>query len=184
MEFLGSYISQEGFFLTWYDLAGFAAVFFAFLAFYVQDKMSMRLYGLISAALFGFGIFFYGGVNGLFVTLVSISIKLLSLTYHESRLAIFQKLSPVIAFVFFLFFNPEGWMGVLPAISLIFIVMADTQRDIAKMKLWYFGSAFCWLLYAIHLGSIPAIIYDLVGIFTLAYSLALIKSRSSEGVGL
>lgn len=169
-NFSNSFLLGSGLYITWFDILGLLAIIFTFFAFYTKDKQSMRLYGLISTAFFGISIYFYGGVNGLFVTMVSIAIKILALSYEESKIQFIQKTSPIIALVFFFFFNSEGLIGILPAVSLIFIVIADTQETINKMKLWYFGSAFCWLFYAIVLNSIPAIIYDVIGIATLTYS--------------
>ena len=63
----------------------------------------------------------------------------------------------------------------LPAVSLIFIIFADLQEDLIKMKFIYYGSAFSWLIYAIILGSIPAILFDIVGITALTYSIYKLK---------
>lgn len=173
--FDSSFINISGFYLTWFDLIGFTSIIFSFLAFNSSDKQQMRLFGLISTTLFGIAIYFYGGVNGLFVTLISIIIKLLALTYKEDKLIFIKRISPLIALVFFIFFNPEGWVGIFPAISLIFIAIADTQNTAIKMKYWYYGSAICWLIYAIIIESIPAIIYDIVGISTITYAIYKIK---------
>lgn len=76
------------------------------------------------------------------------------------------------------FINNEGMLGILPAISLIFIIFADIQKDILNMKYIYFGSAFSWLIYAIIINSIPAILYDVFGILTLIYSIYQIKKKN------
>lgn len=154
-QFTESFVLSYGIYLTWFDVFGMFAVAFAFLAFFTKEKQMMRLYGIVSTAFFGVVIYFYGGINGLFVSMVSILIKLLSLSFEEMDIKFLQRLTPLIAVIFFFFFNSEGLIGILPAISLIFIAIADTQENIYKMKLWYFGSAFCWFFYAVILNSVP-----------------------------
>lgn len=157
------------------DLLGYIAIIISILGFISKDKFYMRFNGMVSTLLFGISIYFYNGVNGLFVSLISFFTKLLSLFIKEEKLEFIKILSPILAFIMFFYFNTEGIFGLLPALSLIFIMIADIQSDIIKMKQIYFGSAFCWLLYGIVLGSIPAILFDVFGIMTLIYSIRKIK---------
>jgi len=69
-------------------------------------------------------------------------------------------------------------IGILPCISLIFIAYADLQSNIIKMKTIYYGSAVSWLIYAIYINSMPAIIYDLIGITILTYSIYKCKQNT------
>ncbi|MGH1456230.1 MAG: YgjV family protein [Alphaproteobacteria bacterium] len=49
-----------------------------------------------------------------------------------------------------------------------------------KMKLWYYGSASCWIIYAISIASPAAFMYDVVGIVVLTYSIyKIIKSTKN-----
>jgi hypothetical protein len=157
------------------DLIGYIAIVFSIISFLSKDKVKMRLNGAISTLLFGISIYFYNGVNGLFVSIVSFSIKILSLNIKEEKLKSIKIIMPFVALFFFFFFNKEGLVGILPAISLIFIAFADIQKDILKMKIIYYGSAFSWLIYGIILGSIPAIIFDIIGIITLTISIYNLK---------
>lgn len=77
-------------------------------------------------------------------------------------------------------FNQEGWYGLLLATSMIFIVLADLQPCVMRMKYYYYGSAFCWLGYGIAIGSMAAILYDVIGIMALSYSLYKIKIDISK----
>jgi hypothetical protein len=140
----------------------------------------MRLFGGVSTLFFGANIFFYNGINGLFVCLISFISKLLTYFVKNRKIINIIKYSlPLLAFLFYFNFNNEGtFVALLPTISLVFIVLADTQKDILKMKLWYYGSAFCWLFYGIAINSIPAILFDVVGIIILTYSVfEIIKNR-------
>lgn len=160
-----------------YDIIGYIAIIFHLLAFLANSKNSMRLNGMISSAFFSISIFFYNGINGFFVSIISFITKLLSFFIHEDKLNILKYSSPIIAFFFFYFINEEGIIGILPAVSLIFIIIADLQKDIIKMKYIYYGSVFCWLLYGIFLNSIPAVLFDLFGFFTLTYSIYKLKKE-------
>jgi len=152
------------------DLIGYAAVIFSVISFLSMSTFKMRIYGSISVILFAISIYSYGGINGVFISIISLIYKLLLLKYNEEQLKYIHYLSFPLAIIFFYFFNEEGYIGILPAISLIFIMYADKQTSIVKMKYIYFGSAVSWLVYGVALGSIPAITYDIVGISALVYS--------------
>lgn len=161
-----------------FDLIGYAAIIFSVLAFLTNTKNNMRKYGIISTILFGISIYAYQGFNGLFVTIISLITKLLSIKFNEEKLFFLKLLSPFLAVCFYFLFNKEGLSGLLPALSMIFIIFADLQEDIIKMKIIYYGSAFCWLFYGIVLGSIPAILFDIFGILALTYSIFKLKNKS------
>jgi hypothetical protein len=138
----------------------------------------MLINGMISTSLFGISIYYYQGINGLFVSLISVISKLLSLFIKNKKIINYIKYSStIIAILFYLQFNTEGIIGLLPAISLIFIIFADMQEDLIKMKFIYYGSAFSWLIYGILLNSIPAILFDVFGIITLTYSIFQLKKQ-------
>lgn len=164
--------------ITYYDVVGYISIIFSILAFLSENKTKSRFYGMISTILLAFNLYFYNGMNGVFVSVISFLTKLLSLKIEEEKLNILKYSSPFIAFIFFFYFNEEGILGILPAISLIFIIFADLQKDVLKMKIIYFGSAISWLIYRIVINSIPAIIFDVVGIIILSYvSIKLYKER-------
>lgn len=159
------------------DIIGYVAIVLSVLGFLSKSTNMMRFHGMTSTLLFGISIYFYNGINGLFVSLISFITKTLSIFIEEEKLDFIKFISPIIAFICFYFFNNEGMIGILPAISLIFIMIADIQKDILNMKLIYFGSAISWLFYGIALGSIPAILFDVFGIITLTYSVLKIKKE-------
>jgi len=161
-----------------YDIIGHLATAFSFFSFLSVSTNRMRSLGMISAILFGLSIYSYGGINGVFVTLISVIVKIISIqTSHSKVLLSVRVIGFFMSILFYLSMSEGGIAGALPAASLIFIIMADTQSDIKKMKMWYYGSASCWLAYAISINSVPAIIYDVVGILTLTYSLLAIAKK-------
>lgn len=167
--------------LEYYDIVGYISIIFSILAFLSEDKTKSRFYGMISTILLAFNIYFYNGFNGVFVSFISFVTKLLSLKIDEEKLNILKYSSPFIAILFFFNFNNEGILGILPAMSLIFIIFADLQKDILRMKIIYFGSAISWLIYRIVINSIPAIIFDVVGIIILFYvSIKIYKERKNK----
>ena len=175
-----SFVSDNGIFITHFDILGYIAIILSLIAFLVKDVQKMRIYGGLSTLLFGINVYFYNGINGLFVCLISFLSKVLTYYIKDEKIINVIKYSlPVMAFIFYFNFNNEGSIiALLPTISLIFIVLADIQKDILKMKMWYFGSAFCWLFYGISINSIPAILFDILGILTLFYSVfEILKER-------
>jgi len=165
--------------MIYFEIIGYLAIVFSVIARLSITKTNMRFYGAISAALFGVSIYSYGGINGAFVSIISVITKLLSLKFKENTLKPLKFSSPFIAFIFFFVFNEEGLVGILPAISLIFIIFADLQESPLRMKYIYFGSAICWFIYAIIIGSIPAILFDIIGISTLSYGIIKIKREDA-----
>lgn len=161
-----------------YDILGYLSVFFSLLAFLSENKQKIRLYGIFSIILFGISIYGYQGYNGAFVAAVSFISKVLAYFIKEEKLSFLKYIAPVLSVIFFIIFNKEGFIGILPAVSLIFIIYGDIQKDVLKMKIIYYGSVFSWLFYAICLNSITAIIYDILGFLILSYSILKIKKQS------
>ena len=160
------------------EIIGFFAVVLHVFAFLTQSRQSMLLYGLFSTACFGVGLINYHGVNGMLVTFASLLAKTLNLMGYEEASRIMVRSSPIIALLFFIFSETEFWHGILPAISLFFIIIADGQDSVLKMKQWYIGSALCWLAYGFILQSPPAIAYDLVGMAALAWGIHQAKKEA------
>jgi hypothetical protein len=157
---------------VFFNLIGYISIFFSVFSFISKDKDNILKFGLLSTILFGISISFYSGFNGLFVSIISASVKILSLLYNCQKFNFVLKiLAPIISLIFFIFFNNEGIIGILPAIALLFIITADCQENILKMKFLYYGSVLSWLIYGIVLHSIPAILYDILGFIVLTYSI-------------
>lgn len=160
------------FITLFFNLIGYSSIYFLVLSFISKERSKILKFGLLSTVLFGISISYYSGINGLFVSIISASVKILSLLYSCKKLNIVFKISaPIISLIFFLFFNNEGLFGILPAIALLFIIAADSQENILKMKFLYYGSICSWLIYGIVLNSIPAILYDVLGFIALTYSI-------------
>jgi len=163
------------------DLLGYIAIVFSVAAFLDTNINRMRIFGMISTFLFGISIYFYKGLNGLFVSFISFFTKLLGFYINENQTRIITYLSPIPAFILYFYFNEKGWVGALPALSLIFIIIADMQKDIVKMKMVYYGSATCWLTYGFMLGSLPAIIFDIFGIISITLGIYItLKKRKRK----
>lgn len=48
-------------------------------------------------------------------------------------------------------------------------------KNVITMKYYYYGSAICWLSYGVAIESMAAILYDIIGIVALSYSLYQLK---------
>lgn len=166
----------------YFDLIGYFSIFLAILSFIAKDTFKMRFHGMTSTLTFAISIIPYGGLNGFFVSILSATSKLLSLKYPEEKLFFLKILSPFLAVIFFLFFNKEGFFGILPAVSLIFVIFADLQKDILKMKQMYLFIAFIWIIYGLFLMAIPSIIYDIVAIIFLSISIFKITQEKKEKI--
>lgn len=157
--------------LKLFDIIGYISILFSLLSFISNSKKYILIFGLFSTILFGISISYYSGFNGLFVSFISAITKVLSLKYDSEKLKVYKIFSVVIVLAFYILFNEEGVIGVFPLISLIFIIFADLQDNILKLKLFYYGSIFSWIIYGIALNSIPAILYDIFGLIVLTYSI-------------
>lgn len=162
------------------DTIGYIAIIFFVLGFLSTKTNNMRINGMISTILFGISIAYYNGINGLFVSFISFCTKFISIFIKEEKIQFLKYISFPLAIIFYFIFNTEGLIGILPALSLIFIIFADIQKDIIKMKYIYYGSAISWLLYGIFLNAIPAILFDLFGIITLTYSIYKLKQKKGS----
>jgi len=157
-----------------FDIIWYLAVVFSILAFITNSRKRMLIYWILSTFLFGISIFNYGWYDWLSISLISIIIKLLSL-YVKDRYLIYIRLLLLFVAIVLFFFLPEWIEGILPVMSLFFIIMADTQKDVLYMKYWYYGSNLLWLSYGIILFSIPAILFDVLGFMSITYWIYKIK---------
>lgn len=138
----------------------------------------MRVYGLLSSLFFGISVYYYQGYNGAFVSAVGVAVKAMTLM-NEKDAQILRTLSLPLSLLFYFFFNQEGIYGLFPAMALIFMIFADTQKDVLRMKYIHYGTALCWFVYAISISSIPAILFEVVGVITLSYGVFRIKKDRS-----
>lgn len=92
-----------------------------------------------------------------------------------------QYFSPFIA-IWLFFVLPEWLEWIIPALSMFFIIMADSQESVLKMKYWYYWSNLLWLSYWIILFSIPAIIFDIFWFFAIIYWIYKIKKESKNKI--
>lgn len=136
----------------------------------------MKIYGAISTFLFGTSIYFYNGINGVIVSIISFFTKILSFYIKEKYIKYIKYFSFIIPLLYFFIFTKNNY-EILPAISLVFIILADFQNEILKMKYYYYGSNISWLIYSILLNSLPGILYDIFGFIILTYSIYKIKIK-------
>ena len=168
-------------YLTIANIIGWISVFFHIFAFASKDTKKMLWYNLISTTLLGISMIPFGGFAGTIMVIFSIFSKIIGLSQkfkiNDYVKAIFGLL---LGIIYLIFFSKEGLVGMFPSLSLIFIVLADLQTNIIKMKLWYYGSAFCWLIYAISIMSIPAIAYDIIGIIVLTMTILKLQKEQKK----
>lgn len=162
-----------------FDTIWYLALFFSIFWFITTDRKKMLIFGLISTFLFWISIFSYWWINWLFVSIISMVIKILSLKLNKEQLKYLQYSSPFIAIFLFLIL-PEWIEGIIPALSMFFITLADSQKDIIKMKYWYYWSNILWLLYWIILWSIPAILFDIFWFFAITYWIYKLKKINEK----
>lgn len=158
---------------------GYIAVIFHLFAFASKSESNMLKLNLSSTTLLGLSMIPYGGLSGAAMSFFSAGSKIAGLSGYFGEITNKKKavIGLMFGLVFFIFFNKEGYFGLLPAASLIFILLADLQTDVLKMKLWYYGSASCWIIYAISIQSPAAILYDVLGIGVLTYTVLKIQKE-------
>jgi hypothetical protein len=159
-------------------ILGWISILFHIKAFYIDDRMKMLIYNIVSTLLIGLSMIPYGGYTGAAISLFSVASKIVGIQENFFLSNIVKTIIGIfVGIIYFYFFSNENIRGLLPSASLFFIVMADLQKDILKMKLWYYGSAFCWILYAVIIMSPIAIVYDIIGVSVLTYSIYKIKKN-------
>jgi len=159
-----------------FDILWYAAILFSIIWFITKSRKKMLIFWIISTLFFWISIFYYWWYNWLIVSLISIVIKLFSLFLEEKKLIFLKFLSPFIA-IWLFFILPEWLEWLIPALSMFFIIMADSQKDVLKMKYFYYWSNLLWLTYWIILWSIPAILFDLFWFFAITYWIYKIKKN-------
>jgi len=135
-----------------FDLIGYVSVLFVVLAAIAKTTKGVLYSNLVATGMLGTSLFFNGGISGAAANAVTFTSKLLALNIPEERLSLIKYSAPAIAFLVFLF-SGEGLSGVLPSIALCFVLIADSQTNVFRMKLWYAGSLSCWLIYVIALAD-------------------------------
>ena len=112
---------------------------------------------------------YYGGYSSLFVSAVSIFGKMLSMKYEQNKyvMYLFRLTAPMSAVLYIMFFNVEGYLGYLPAMALMFVIVADSQSSPLKMNYIYLGSSILWVAYTAMLWSVPGLVYSLFIIFSI-----------------
>ena len=81
-----SFVSDNGIFITHFDILGYIAIILSLIAFLVKDVQKMRIYGGLSTLLFGINVYFYNGINGLFVCLISFLSKVLTYYLKDEKI--------------------------------------------------------------------------------------------------
>jgi hypothetical protein len=161
---------------------GWISILFHLVAFSTHDTKKMLKYNLTSTTLLGISMIAYGGFTGAAMSFFSVFSKTFGLIGIGKKITDIQKaiIGMIFGLTYYYFFSGENWYAILPAFSLIFIVLADLQEDIIKMKMWYYGSAFLWITYAIMIKSPSAIMYDVIGISVLTYTIIKLKKNNLE----
>lgn len=161
---------------------GYGSLIAHLFAFSSRSTHTMLKLNILSTFLLGLSMIPFGGYNGASMSFVSVFSKISGLLGYGTQIKESHK--GVVGFMlgvgYFIFFNQEGWYGLLPALSMVFIVLADLQKNVITMKYYYYGSAICWLSYGVAIDSMAAILYDIIGIVALSYSLYQIKRTQNS----
>ncbi len=160
---------------------GYGSIIAHLLAFSSRNTHTMLKFNMLSTFFLGLSLIPFGAYCGTWMSFLSVMSKMSAFFGVGCDMKEFKKglIGFFLGLLYFFFFNDEGWFGILPAVSMIFIVLADLQRNVVYMKYYYYGSAFCWLTYGIFIGSLAAILYDVLGILALSYSVYQIKKSSN-----
>ena len=165
-----------------FDIIWYLAIIFSILWFISKDRKNMLIFWIISTLLFWISIYlWYGWINWLICSLISIIVKLFSLMINNKYLKYLTISAPLIWLLIF-FISPEWLEWIIPSLSMFFIVIADSQKDVLKMKYWYYWSNLLWLSYGIILWSISAILFDVFWFFALTYGIYNILQKRKNNI--
>ena len=163
-----------------YEIIGYIGVIFSIISFSSHKTKNIRAYGILAITFFMISVYGNGGMNGAFVSLVSLVVKILAYFVEETKLRSLKIITPFIAVFFYLVINEEGIIGILPAIALVITAFADLQREPIRMKEIYVLALIPWLIYAINLESTSAILYEALGIVILLYTIYVLKNKKTK----
>lgn len=158
------------------DILGYIAVIFSILWFITTNRQKMLIFWIIATLLLWISVYSYGWYNGLAVSIISIIIKILSLYIDWKYLKYIKYSSPFIAILLF-FLLPEWIEWIIPALSMFFIIIADSQKNVLYMKYWYYWSNLLRLSYWIILMCLPSILFDTLWFFAITYWIYKIKKN-------
>jgi len=162
------------------DFIGYISVLFHLVSFKAKDRKNILILGAIATILYTINIYGNGAHFGTLVISI-ISILFFIISYysslkHRTQIA---KIVPVIAFGVFIFTGMD-LMSFLAAVGTLFANYAKLEEDVLQIKIIYLFSASSWLIIGILLNSIPAILFDAVGIAVLLTEIYKIKTSKEN----
>lgn len=142
------------------------AIFF-FLSFISTNIKKSLIYQFISIVFFNLGLYLYGVIEGsLFISFISMLPMIIGFFFKEEIKRVFIKIIPFIAIISFLYL-PYDFGTYLTIVGISFSSFAALSNNILKMKILYLCSNIIWLVFDIYIGSIGAIIFDIIGFIGL-----------------
>lgn len=190
-DLTSTHIIHQGVFISWPDVFGFFAIIFLLKLFVERTLEHFSFVLVLGYPFIGVNLFFHGGMNGLISSLFLIMSCLSFYSLIDSSKGVsgrslnpFILLSPLLALVFFIFFSPEGYLGLLPSLGLFFMVLSLflylKKLSGSSLYLWFFQAwaALVWAAYSVLLESLPATIFH---ILLIAISLTYLKDEVNKG---
>lgn len=158
---------------------GYLSVAFHIAQFLAQDTRRMLIFGLFSTIFLGVHFLIGGTLLGFYAVILSLIVKITALLDYTKLSRVILILTPVMSFGYYLFLA-DSEETFLPALAMVFIAIADFQKNIIRMKFWYYGSALSWLSYGLYISSIPAILYDILGIVFLTAGIIIASKKQKK----
>ena len=130
---------------------GYGSIIAHLLAFSSRNTHTMLKLNMLSTFFLGLSLIPFGAYCGTWMSFLSVMSKMSAFFGVGCDIKEFKKglIGFFLGLLYFFFSNDEGWFGILPAVSMIFI------------------------------GSLAAILYDVLGILALSYSVYQIKKSSN-----
>lgn len=130
-----------------------------------------KFFGAISTMLYGAHIYLYAdAVVGAIVSLASAILYIIMIVFYENKKSIIPSII-IFAIAGYLWMESDAAIkNTMPLIGSFFVALGyyvSNFHNVVYGRVIYLGSAISWLILGINIGSIPAIVFDIVGIITI-----------------
>jgi len=159
-------------------LLGYISILFHVYSFLLRDRKKVLIYGSIALVFYIIHILLSGSSIGtVIIASLGLVVSLLGFLNEKKRKLII-KITPVLALTVFIISGMD-MMSFFAALGTFFSSSAKLVSKTINMKYLYLGSATSWLITGILLGTVPAILYDILGLSALFYSIYDLKKEEN-----
>jgi uncharacterized MnhB-related membrane protein len=158
------------------ETIGYIACLTQLFVFIQKNERNFLIGNAIATLLYGLSVESFGGSTGAIISFWGVIVSISSIFLSDKHKRIIKYSVLLVAIITALFyFKEEQFRVIIPIIGVVFASFAVMQPNILKIKQVMVLSACTWLLYGILLQSPQAILFDIIGLTVLLYSIVRLK---------